>query len=74
MGTLPGDVCQAVIQKLRKHKVLSELEDRVLAESPDDFLAALIPILDVGAITPDELARVKDVVRRHGVETHRDRG
>jgi hypothetical protein len=43
----------------RKQKVMADLKDRVPSEPPDDFLAALIPLLDVGALNTDELLTIK---------------
>ena len=43
----------------RKRKALEELSGKMPKEQPDDFLATLLPLYEIGALTPEELGAVK---------------
>lgn len=43
----------------RKSKLITELSAGVLVESAEEFLSLLIPLVDNGSLTPDELGRLK---------------
>ena len=46
----------------RKMKLIEDLEKRILSDSPENFLGALIPLLDKGILSKDEIEKIKQVV------------
>jgi len=46
----------------RKMKLIEDLEKRLLSDSPENFLGALIPLLEKGILNKDEIDKIKQVV------------
>ena len=46
----------------RKTKIIENLKDKRMLESPDDFLAELAPLLENDIIENEELSKIKEIV------------
>jgi len=46
----------------RKQKLIGELKTKTLSDGPEDFLASIIPLLETGTLSPDDLQKIKAIV------------
>ena len=46
----------------RKLKLINDLSNRILAQSPEEFLSDIIPLMEQNVITQDEMQKVKEIV------------
>ena len=46
----------------RRQKLIGELKDKKLSDGPEDFLAAIIPLIEAGTLTPDDVQKIKAIV------------
>jgi hypothetical protein len=46
----------------RKSKFIIGMKDKIIDESPEDFLSAMIPLMEDNVMTKEELSKIKAVI------------
>ena len=46
----------------RKAKLIAELKNKTLEDGPEDFLGAMIPLIEAGTLSPDDVQKIKAIV------------
>lgn len=46
----------------RKQKLIGELKNKTLSDGPEDFLASMIPLIEAGTLSPDDVQSIKTIV------------
>lgn len=49
--------------RISKDDLIDDLERRQVRQDPDQFLAELIPFIEYGVLTPDDITRIRSIVK-----------